>query len=37
MGGGGSTRRTDYLKFVRMFLNHGSLDGKTVLRRRRWQ
>jgi methyl acetate hydrolase len=33
MGGGGLySTGSDYLKFVRMFLNHGSLDGKTVLR-----
>jgi len=33
MGGGGLySTGPDYLKFVRMFLNHGSLDGKTVLR-----
>ena len=33
MGGGGLySTGLDYLKFVRMFLNHGSLDGKTVLR-----
>ena len=33
MGGGGLySTGTDYLKFVRMFLNRGSLDGKTVLR-----
>jgi methyl acetate hydrolase len=33
MGGGGLySTGPDYLKFVRMFLNRGSLDGKTVLR-----
>ena len=33
MGGGGLySTGPDYLKFVRMFLNKGSLDGKTVLR-----
>ena len=33
MGGGGLySTGSDYLKFVRMFLNRGSLDGKTVLR-----
>jgi methyl acetate hydrolase len=33
MGGGGLySTGADYLKFVRMFLNKGSLDGKTVLR-----
>ncbi len=33
MGGGGLySTGSDYLKFARMFLNHGSLDGKTVLR-----
>jgi CubicO group peptidase (beta-lactamase class C family) len=33
MGGGGLySTGPDYLKFVRMFLNHGTLDGKTVLR-----
>ncbi len=33
MGGGGLySAGPDYLKFVRMFLNHGSLDGKTVLK-----
>ena len=33
MGGGGLySTGPDYLKFVRMFLNNGSLDGKTVLR-----
>jgi CubicO group peptidase (beta-lactamase class C family) len=32
MGGGGLySTGPDYLKFVRMFLNRGSLDGKTVL------
>jgi methyl acetate hydrolase len=34
MGGGGLySTGPDYLKFVRMFLNRGSLDGKQVLRR----
>jgi CubicO group peptidase (beta-lactamase class C family) len=33
MGGGGLySTGPDYLKFVRMFLNKGSLDGKTLLR-----
>jgi len=33
MGGGGLySTGPDYLKFVRMFLNKGSLEGKTVLR-----
>ncbi len=33
MGGGGLySTGPDYLKFVRMFLNRGSLDGKTVLK-----
>jgi len=33
MGGGGLySTGPDYLKFVRMFLNRGNLDGKTVLR-----
>jgi len=33
MGGGGLySTGPDYLKFVRMFLNRGTLDGKTVLR-----
>ena len=33
MGGGGLySTGPDYLKFVRMFLNKGTLDGKTVLR-----
>jgi len=33
MGGGGLySTGPDYLKFVRMFLNRGSLDGKMVLR-----
>ncbi len=33
MGGGGLySTGPDYLRFVRMFLNHGTLDGKTVLR-----
>ena len=33
LGGGGLySTGPDYLKFVRMFLNHGSIDGKTVLR-----
>ena len=33
MGGGGLyATGPDYLKFVRMFLNRGSLDGKMVLR-----
>jgi CubicO group peptidase (beta-lactamase class C family) len=33
MGGGGLySTGPDYLKFVRMFLNRGSLDGKTILR-----
>jgi len=32
MGGGLYSTGSDYLKFVSRFLNHGSLDGKTVLR-----
>ena len=33
MGGGGLySTGPDYLKFVRMFLGHGTLDGKTVLK-----